>query len=101
MLLPGEGRKAWQVLAALGPDAVTAAAWAAGRALIDQHYELSVAQGLIESNQAPSGDGADALLDETVTLVRRAPTEGGTWDEFFEQDGTDLPRQEPPEAPRR
>jgi predicted transcriptional regulator len=72
MRLPRRAHDALRRLEAAGPEAADVAAWAAGRALLDQQYELAITQGLHEGGQAPRAQDEAALLQEAVALVRRS-----------------------------
>jgi predicted transcriptional regulator len=72
MRLPRRAHDALRRLEAAGPDAIDAAAWAAGRALLDQQYEQVVARGLNEGGHKPTDLDEEALLEEAVSLVRKS-----------------------------
>lgn len=72
MRLPRRAHDALRRLEAAGPDAIDAAAWAAGRALLDQQYEQVVAKGLREGGHAPTDVDEDALLKQATTLVSKS-----------------------------
>ena len=70
--LPRRAHDALRRLEAAGPEALDAAVWAAGRALLDQQYEQSIAKGLPEGGQTGRGDDDEAaLLEEAASLVRK------------------------------
>lgn len=71
MRLPRRAHDALRRLEAAGPEALDAAAWAAGRALLDQQYEQSIAKGLAEGGRAARGGDEAALLEEAASLVRK------------------------------
>jgi hypothetical protein len=71
--LPRRTHDALRRLEAAGPEALDAAAWAAGRALLDQQYEQSVAKGLKEGGLAAREGDEDALIEEAASLVRNTP----------------------------
>ncbi|HKR88837.1 MAG TPA: hypothetical protein VJS38_11750 [Phenylobacterium sp.] len=71
MRLPRRAHDALRRLEAAGPEALDAAAWAAGRALLDQQYDLTVAKGLREGGQASTSADEAALLEEAASLVRK------------------------------
>lgn len=72
MRLPRRAHDALRRLEAAGPDAIDAAAWAAGRALLDQQYEQVVARGLKEGGHKPMDLDEEALLEEAAGLVRKS-----------------------------
>ena len=64
--LPPAAREAWRrVEVDAGPAAADAAAWAAGRALLDRQYDAALAAGLAAM---PTPD--PALVDEDAILTR-------------------------------
>ncbi|MCW5761377.1 MAG: hypothetical protein KIS90_16525, partial [Phenylobacterium sp.] len=78
MRLPRRAHDALRRLEAAGPDAVEAAAWAAGRALLDQQYEQAIARGLREGGlhdggHAPRDLDEEASLREAADLIRKTP----------------------------
>ena len=68
--LPRRAHDALRRLEAAGPEAIDAAARAAGLALLNQQYEQVVARCLKESGLEPSGLDEEALLEEADSLVR-------------------------------
>lgn len=72
MRLPRRAHDALRRLEAAGPEAIDAAAWAAGRALLDQQYEQVVAKGLKEGGHAPTDLDEEALLEQAANLVRKS-----------------------------
>jgi len=71
MRLPRRAHDAFRKLEATSPEALDAAAWAAGNALLDHQYERSIAKGLQEGGQAPRDVDETALLEEAASLVRK------------------------------
>lgn len=72
MRLPRRAHDALRRLEAAGPEAIDAAAWAAGRALLDQQYEQGVAKGLREGGHAPTDLDEEGLLEQAAALVRKS-----------------------------
>jgi len=72
MRLPRRAHDALRRLEAAGPEAIDAAAWAAGRALLDQQYERVVAKGLKEGGHAPADLDEEALLEEAAIIARQS-----------------------------
>jgi hypothetical protein len=72
--LPSAAHDAFRGLEAAGAGEADAAAWAAGRALLDRQYEAALAEGLSKAPDliAPQDDEA-AILAKAVELARRRP----------------------------
>ncbi|HEY2752140.1 hypothetical protein, partial [Phenylobacterium sp.] len=69
--LSPSARDALRRLEAAGEDAVKAGAWAAGRALLDQEYEATLARGLQGHTPRLSSDASEGeIMAEAVRLTR-------------------------------
>ena len=71
MRLPRRAHDALRRLEAAGPEAAEAAAWAVGRALLDQQYEQAIAKGLTEARRTAKSLDEEALLEEAAAVVRK------------------------------
>lgn len=71
--LPSAAQDAYRRLEAAGAAEADAAAWAAGRALLDRQYEAALAEGLAKAPDLVSPeDDEEAILDKAVEIARRA-----------------------------
>jgi predicted transcriptional regulator len=69
--LSASARDALRRIEAQGDPAIDAAAWAAGRALLDQEYETVLKRGLANTEpNLPAGASPDATLAEAVRITR-------------------------------
>lgn len=70
--LPSSARDAWRAIEASEDSAIDEAAWAAGRALLDQRYERSLAAGLENfRSPLPAEASEQDILDYAVEITRR------------------------------
>lgn len=69
--LSAPARDALRRIEAQGDQAIDAAAWAAGRALLDKEYEAVLDRGLANYTPAVAGGASeDAILAEAVRITR-------------------------------
>jgi hypothetical protein len=69
--LPASARDALRRIEALGDEAIEAAAWAAGRALLDRRYEAALEVGLSRApSSLPPSASEDDILAEAVRITR-------------------------------
>lgn len=70
--LPPSARDALRRIEAQGDPAIEAAAWAAGRALLDRQYETALNAGLARApSMLPPDATEDDILAEAVRITRR------------------------------
>jgi hypothetical protein len=70
--LPRRARDAWRAIEIDEDGAIDAAAWAAGRALLDQQFDRALAAGLKRfKSPLPEDASEQEILDYAIEITRR------------------------------